>query len=172
MVLVSSRSRRPNHRRRQLTLGLCIVILAAAIVTVVATSGSGTHKHQPTTAFTATVGEAATKIKLTSPTGQPGTIGIAEVVHRGGNAAIAVLGKGLAHNAKHNAYAVWLYNSSTDAIRLGFVNPGVGKDGHLDTAGTLPTNASHYSKVLVTLETTANPTAPGTIVLEGRLSGA
>lgn len=167
MVLVSSRSRRRSSRRTVI-LGLAAVIVAAAIVTVLATSGSSTHKHVPPPAPF----EAPAKITLSSPTGRSGTLGIAEVVRRGNTAAVAILGKGLARNTKHNAYAIWLYNSPTDAVRLGFVNPGIGKNGHLDTAGGLPTNASHYSKIVITLETAANPMTPGQIVLEGSLKGA
>jgi len=51
------------------------------------------------------------------------------------------------------------------------VNPAVGKNGQLKTAGGLPTNASHYQKLLVTLETKSNPKTPGTIILEGTLTG-
>ncbi len=69
-----------------------------------------------------------------------------------------------------NAYAVWLYNSPNDAKLLGFVNPSVGKTGRLSTAGTLPTNASHYKQLIVTVETTASPKTPGSIILQGALS--
>ncbi len=66
---------------------------------------------------------------------------------------------------------MWLFNSPTDAVRLGFVNPGVGKNGHIDTAGVLPANAAHYRELLITLETAAAPAAPGHIVLAGPLRG-
>ena len=46
----------------------------------------------------------------------------------------------------HNAYAAWLYNSATDAYRLGFVNPAVGKNGQLQVGSPLPSNASHYKQ--------------------------
>jgi hypothetical protein len=52
---------------------------------------------------------------------------------------------------------------------LGFVNPGVGSNGRLSTAGGLPANVSHYKQVIVTLETNAAPKAPGTIILQGTL---
>ena len=70
-----------------------------------------------------------------------------------------------------NAYAVWLYNTPTDAKILGFVNPGVASNGRLSTAGGLPTNASHYKQLIVTLETSANPKTPGQIILQGTLTG-
>ena len=58
-----------------------------------------------------------------------------------------------------------------DAKLLGFVNPGVGKNGRLSTAGGLPANAAHFHKLIITLETKANPKTPGTIVLSGALTG-
>jgi hypothetical protein len=72
-------------------------------------------------------------------------------------------------NTTHNAYAVWLYNSPTDSHILGFVSPGVKPDGKLQTAGVLPSNASHFKQLLVTLETQAKPHAPGKIILQGPL---
>jgi hypothetical protein len=51
------------------------------------------------------------------------------------------------------------------------VNPGVGSSGRLQTAGGLPPNASHFQKLLVTLESQSNPKSPGTIVLQGALTG-
>ncbi len=72
-------------------------------------------------------------------------------------------------NTGRNAYAVWLYNSGSDEHILGFVNPGVTNTGVLQTAGPLPANASRYSQLLVTLESTAKPTVHGTIVLQGAL---
>jgi hypothetical protein len=53
---------------------------------------------------------------------------------------------------------------------LGFVNPGVTSTQVLQTAGPLPTNASHFKQLLVTLETQARPKGPGKIVLQGALS--
>lgn len=151
---------------------LAAVIVAAVVVAILASSGSGGAKHQPqTTTATARLPRPAARIRLSSPTGQPGPLGIAEVVRRGTNAAVAILGKGIPQNSKHTAYAVWIYNSPTDALRLGFVNPGVGKNGHLDTAGQLPDNAGRYKKLLITLESTSNPISPGAIVLEGPLTG-
>jgi hypothetical protein len=99
--------------------------------------------------------------------------GIAEVLKEGANRGIAIVAQNMAANTTKppNAYAVWLYNSATDARLLGFVNPGVGNNGKLSTAGGLPPNASHFKKLIVTLETRANPKTPGTIVLAGQLVG-
>ena len=52
----------------------------------------------------------------------------------------------------------------------GFVNPGVGTNGKLQTAGGLPTNANQYTQLLVTRETQGNPKTPGSIILQGGLN--
>jgi hypothetical protein len=65
---------------------------------------------------------------------------------------------------------VWLFKPPSKAKLLGFVNPGVGVNGKLSTAGALPTDASQYTELLVTRETVASPKQPGAIVLQGQLS--
>jgi hypothetical protein len=73
-------------------------------------------------------------------------------------------------NTRHDAYAVWLYNSPSDTQILGFVNPGVTTTKVLQTAGPLPANAAHFKQLLVTIETQSKPKAPGKIILQGALS--
>jgi hypothetical protein len=132
------------------------------------TTGTGTT---PTTSTTGT--KVVAQINLKPPTGGATPVGIAEVLQEKGKTGIAIVAQGLSANTKHppNAYAVWLYNSQSDSHILGFVNPAVGSNGRLQTAGGLPTNASHYQKLLVTRETQSNPHTPGTIILEGALTG-
>ena len=139
-----------------------------------ATSASTTPGATSTTACnpaTSTTACPVAQINLRSPTSSH-TLGIAEILKKGNTTAIAIVAQGVPANTKHNAYAVWLANSPTDsnAVRLGFVNPGVGKNGRLQTAGPLSSKASNYKELLVTLETHANPTTPGTVVLQGQFS--
>ena len=170
-----------------LAAGAAVVI---AVVLVLVLSGGSSKKPStaasagtPTTPSGATGATGATgasgktpqviaQINLNPPSGGAAK-GIAEVLREQGKTGIAIVAQGLTPNTKKppNAYAVWLYNSPTDSRILGFVNPGVGTNGRLQTAGGLPTNASHFQKLLVTLETASNPKAPGTIILEGALSG-
>jgi hypothetical protein len=83
---------------------------------------------------------------------------------------LLVAAQGLTPNTKHpaNYYALWMYNSPSDSHLLGFVTPAVGKNGQFKVPATLPSNASHYGTLLVTLETSANPKTPGRVVLQGR----
>ena len=184
---------RPRSRRGGAILlgfGVVVVILVVIIVVSLATGGSSKHNtssaasHSATStvsasASTATATSAASsvipvaQINLKSPDPASKAKGIAEVVRQGSSAGILIVAQGLAPNTKHppNAYAVWLYNSPADSLRLGFVSPGVTANGKLQTEGGLPANASHYKELILTLETQATLHAPGTIVLQGSLTG-
>jgi len=163
-----------------LAAGAAIVI---AVVLVLVLSGGGSKKPvsaaarsttstSTTPKTSGTTPQVVSQINLNPPSGGAAK-GIAEVLRQQGKTGIAIVAQGLTPNSKKppNAYAVWLYNSPTDSKILGFVNPAVGSNGRLQTAGGLPTNAKHFQKLLVTLETQSNPKSPGTIVLEGALSG-
>jgi hypothetical protein len=181
----------PSSRRGgAILLGLIGAVVIGVVVFLIADSGGSSHKS-PTasaaaTSASTTPGATSTtgcnpatsttacpiaQINLRSPTSSS-TLGIAEVLKKQSTTAIAIVAQGVTPNTKHNAYAVWLANSPTDshAVRLGFVNPGVGKNGRLQTAGALPANARNYSQLLVTLETKPNPPQPGTVVLQGQFS--
>jgi hypothetical protein len=71
----------------------------------------------------------------------------------------------------HNSYAAWLYNSATDAYRIGFVSPPVGKTGEFQVGSALPTNAGRFKQLLITVETQSNPKSPGTTLLQGAFKG-
>jgi hypothetical protein len=179
---------RPAGRRSSRTGGALLLAagaaIAIAVVLVLVLSGGSSKKHSSTAASVSRPGTGSTasaatttpkviaQINLNPPSGGAAK-GIAEVLRQQGKNGIAIVAQGLTPNTKKpaNAYAVWLYNSPTDSKILGFVNPGVATNGRLQTAGGLPPNASHFQKLLVTLETQSNPKSPGAIVLEGALSG-
>lgn len=184
----------PSSRRGgAILLGIGAIVVIGVLVVVIVNSGGGSsHKSTPpTTATNASTTPASTststtasgcnpatsttacvihQVNLLNPSGSKSTVGIADVLRKGGTTAIAIVATGVPANTKHDAYAVWLANSATSALRLGFVNPGVGKNGRLQTAGGLPKTASRYKELLITLETHANPSTPGTIVLEGQFA--
>lgn len=176
---------RPSSRRggALLLAGSAVVVVLVVVLLLVLPGGGTKHStSHPRVAAAASTGRTGTtgttgarivaQINLKPPSGQSSPVGIAEVLTAQGQLGVAIAAQGLTANSKHppNAYAVWLYNSPADSKILGFVNPAVGSNGQLKTAGGLPTNASHYQKLLVTLETKSNPKTPGTIVLEGPLS--
>lgn len=177
--------RASSRRGGALLLGLGVLVVVIVIV-IIASSGGGSKKPSATastastpatTPTTATTGTTTTpgakliaQVNLTSPTGAKTTAGVAQVIKEGANQGLVIVAQGIAANTAHDAYAVWLYNSPSDSKILGFVNPGVKSNGKLQTAGVLPATASHFKQLLVTLETTAKPKAPGKIVLQGALN--
>lgn len=127
-----------------------------------------------TTPQTATNGTKSTggphilaTLHLTAPVGTTQATGVAQVVRKGHVTGIVIAAQGLPANTRHNAYAVWLYRPAGRARFVGFVPSLVGKDGRLRTEGTLPSDAAKYSRLLLTLETTAKPSAPGQVILAG-----
>jgi hypothetical protein len=191
---------RAISRRGGAILLAVLAIVVIAVVVILATSGGGSSHHATTTATTSptttpaastattgTTGTATTgttgtgttttptqviaQINLNAPTAGSKTTGIAEVLKQGATNGIAIVAQNVPANTKSDAYAVWLYNSPTDSHLLGFVNPGVTSNGRLSTAGPLPTNASHFKQLIVTRETQASPKSPGTIILQGTLTG-
>jgi hypothetical protein len=137
------------------------------------TSSASAAVPATTTASTPPAAKVVAQINLTPPAAGSSAAGIAEVLREGSTNGIAIVAQNVPPNTTDppNAYAVWLYNSSTDAKILGFVNPGVPKSGKLSTAGGLPANAAHYKELIVTVESSANPKAPGTVILQGTLTG-
>jgi hypothetical protein len=155
-------------------------VIALAVVIIVLASGSDKKKSTtssistpaaststPTSTTSAT--HVVAQINLLPPNGGSKPAGVAQVVKQGANSGIIIVASSVTPNTKHNAYAVWLFKPSSTAKLLGFVNPGVGTNGRLQTAGGLPTNASAYTELLVTLETQASPKSPGQIILQGNL---
>jgi hypothetical protein len=185
-----------DGRRRSSRLGGAVVIALAVVAVAVVLffvlrSGGTSPKRQvaatPPASSTTSTGSASSttsstsstpakvvaQINLTPPHGGSKAAGIAEVLNEGTSKGVAIVAQDVPPNTTKppNAYAVWLYNSPGNAQILGFVNPGVGSNGRLSTAGALPSNAAHFKKLIVTVETTAKPKAPGTVVLEGPLTG-
>jgi hypothetical protein len=183
--------RRASRRGGALILGLAAAVVVIAVVVILVVTGGGSSKKPSTQASTtpptsttaagatSTTGSStsttATKVisqtNLTPPDSASKAAGIAEVLQQGATKGIAIVAQGVPANTKHDAYAVWLYNSPADAVLLGFVNPGVGSNGRLSTAGALPPTAGRFKDLVVTLETQAKPKQPGKIVLKGTLTG-
>jgi hypothetical protein len=140
-----------------------------------AASSTAPTSSTPTTSTSATSAKVVAQINLSPPStdAKSKAAGIAEVLNEGSSDGIAIVAQNVPPNATKppNAYAVWLYNSQKDAKLLGFVNPSVTKTGRLSTAGALPTNASRYKELIVSVETTASPKQPGSIILQGELKG-
>ncbi len=169
-------------------LGVGVLVVVGLVLFLVLGSG-GSNKHPvastpvtatspvPGASSTTSAGSTAVKrvaqINLNPPSPGSKAVGVAAVLDEGSAQGIEIVAQHMPPNATHppNAYAVWLYNSSADAHLLGFVVPGVGPKGQLQTAGLLPSNASRYKQLVITIETSAKPKAPGPIVLQGAVIG-
>lgn len=156
-----------------------LAVVVAIVIILLVSGGSSSKRHTSSTAATTSTATSSTatgtarpiaQVNLTSPTGSKHIGGVAIVVKQGASTGLVIRAQGVPANTKHDAYAVWLYNSPSDDHILGFVSPGVASNGVLQTAGLLPSNASHYKQLLVSLETTGKPKAPAKIVLQGPLS--
>lgn len=170
VVLLSSGNGSPNHQTAADRSSTTTASTPAASASATASSSATTTTSGNTSASAKVVAQ----INLTPPAKASKAAGIAEVLDEGSSQGIAIVADNVPPNktAPHpNAYAVWLYNSPSDAHILGFVNPGVGSNGRLSTAGALPSNASRYKQLVVTVETQAKPAKPGTIILRGPLTG-
>jgi anti-sigma-K factor RskA len=175
-------------------LSVLAAAIIAAIVIFVIKPGSGSGKHHDPSGAVAAVSSSHSstssssssqttsssqsasivgQINLTPPTGGGKTKGVALVLQQGSL-------KGLGIEAEHvpptttkprTTYAVWLYNSASDATLLGYFSKGVNKKGELGSTAELPTNAAHYKYLIITLETGDKTSKrPGPVVLKGNLS--
>jgi hypothetical protein len=174
-----------------LVFGALIVVVVVVVIVVIAGGGSSPKKSSPkhatttattpatttattpattTATTTSTTPQLVAQIALRPPSATSEAAGIAEIVTEGKVTGVIVEADHVPPNTAHNAYAVWLDTPGGAAKLLGYVSPGVGTSGELKTTSDLPTNAVSYKELLITLETTANTTAPGPIVLEGALS--
>jgi hypothetical protein len=180
---------RPSSRRGGIILlALGALVVVAAVVVIVSVTGGNNHKtatsaSQPTgttttPASTSTTSTTSTngahlvaQINLISPDRGSKAVGVGLVLKQGKTTGLAIRAQNLPANGKHDAYAVWLYKSANDSHLLGFVNPSVGSNGVLQAESGLPTNAGHFTQLLITRETQQNPRQPGSIMLKGPLKG-
>lgn len=182
------REPRPSSRRGGAILLSAIGLAIVAVVVIVALVSGGSGKptgggggsrtgsvqNASTTVTTVTTGTTTTatpamlaQLNLRSPNGARSTLGIAQVIREQGVTGVVILAQGIPANTTHNAYAVWLYNSSSSFKFVGFVRNLVTKSGKLSAEGELPAGAGAYHRLLITLETQSKPSAPGEVVLSG-----
>ena len=163
---------RSDHSKKHPAASTTAVAPAASASSTTPTAPTGST---PTTTTSGSSASVVAQINLSPPSGTKNSksAGIAEVLNEGSTDGVAIVAQNVPANTTKppNAYAVWLYNSPKDATLLGFVSPAVDKSGRLQTAGPLPANASHFKQLIVTVETTAKPKTPGSIILQGALTG-
>jgi hypothetical protein len=170
-------------------LAIAALVVVVVVIIILVNNGSSSPKkakttkaaNTPTTTTTtstpSTTGTTTTpsehiiaQIGLRPAKASSKATGEADVVTVGNVTGVVVAATHLTPNSAHNAYAVWLSNPGGPSKLLGYVSPSVGKSGDMKTTGPLPSNASSYKEILITLETTEDTTTPGPTVLSGALS--
>jgi hypothetical protein len=153
-------------------LGAIAAAGIAALIIALTSGGksAGSHGTAGGTTTTTRAGQPRIEAQLNLVPPEPGSsaLGVVEIVSQGGRRAFYLAAEHLPPT-KGFFYAVWLYDSQSSARALGRA-PAVGASGRIQTAELLPSNASSYSKIVLTRETSSRPSEPGPIVLEGKLS--
>jgi hypothetical protein len=162
-------------------LAVLAVVIAVVLVVVLTRGGDdegGTASvAASTTPATAAASTAATtttpltveaQINMTAPSGGK-ALGVATIITDGKTEAVQIQTSGLLANGKSDLYALWLTGASGKVSLLGFQKTPVGKNGRFQGTASLPTDASSYTSIVLSKESTNNPTKPSNTVLRGAL---
>src|ERR1700722_14734129 len=166
--------------RRAGALLLGAIVVAIVVVVAIVSSGGGKGSTPPTTTpgtpttetgtpptpkTSATKPKLDSTIRLSSPEPSTNASGVAYVLSDGSRRAFYVSAQGLPPSSGF-FYAVWLYNSPSNAEPLGRAS-SVSSNGRLQGGNPLPSNAGDYAKFIITRETSTHPSQPGPTVLSG-----
>jgi hypothetical protein len=168
-----------SRRAGALLLGAILAVIVVVIVLVVGIGNGSSHKGTTAATGTTTSGSGTSttageahvdkQLNLVAPDPTSKAVGLVEVVSQGSKQAFLVTAEHLPPTGNGFFYAAWLYNSPSEARVLGRAPP-VGSKGQLQAVGALPTDAGKYHQMLITRETSAKPSHPGPVVLNGPFS--
>jgi hypothetical protein len=153
-----------------LIAAILAAVVAAVLVIVLAGNDDDTPKRAASTTTTSTQPTVKAQVNLTPPKGAPAqkALAIVQIVSSNGQNVVNAVAEGLPTTSKA-AYGIWAYTSPSETRLIGGFNKTDNK-GHLVYQGALPqdvTDVTRYKEILVTRETSGNPTKPGTIYLRG-----
>ncbi|HEV2997686.1 MAG TPA: hypothetical protein VGX16_01155 [Solirubrobacteraceae bacterium] len=185
----------PQPRRPSSRLGGALILaamLAVVVAAVLIFDGSGSGKSSGTATLATGTGTTPSGTGTAAPGGATGTgtgstakpppvgvqvaltppppahskaLGLAYLVTEGSKRAFYIVAGGLPPSTGF-FYAVWLYNSASDAYPLGrLASPAA--NGRTEGAGALPSSAGHYRHLILTRETSTRPRQPGVVLLSG-----
>jgi hypothetical protein len=145
-------------------------IVAAVLVIVLTGNDDNKPERAASTTTTSTQPTVKAQVNLTPPKGAPAqkALAIVQIVSSNGQNVVNAVAQGLPTTSKA-AYGIWAYTSPSETRLIGGFNKTDNK-GHLVYQGALPqdvTDVTRYKEILVTRETSGNPTKPGTIYLRG-----
>ncbi len=143
---------------------------SSSVASTPAASTAGSTGSTGSTGTTSTSGAKAKedkRINLSPPDASSKAAGVAEVLSEGSQYAFYLAAEHLAPSkGKGFFYAVWLYNSPSSHEPLGR-SPEVAANGSLQGGALLPKDAGKYHTMLLTRETSTQPSKPGPVVLSG-----
>jgi hypothetical protein len=145
-------------------------IVAAVLVIVLTGNDDNKPKRAASTTTKSTQPTVKAQVNLTPPKGAPAqkALAIVQIVSSNGQNVVNAVAQELPTTSKA-AYGIWAYTSPSETRLIGGFNKTDNK-GHLVYQGALPqdvTDVTRYKEILVTRETSGNPTKPGTIYLRG-----
>ena len=173
---------RVSRRGGALLIGGALVAIAVVVVLVVVLTGGGDDKaagssatQASDTTSTQAQPQVRAQINLAPPKDGPAkkALAIVQIVDVSGQTAVNAVSQGLPTSNKKAAYGIWVYNSPSQAKLIGGFDKTDNK-GHLVFQGALPKDVdiAGYKEILVTQETSGNPTTPGRIYLRGAIQNA
>jgi hypothetical protein len=107
-------------------------------------------------------------VRLAAPSGTSAATGQAAITKTNGTTSMQIDAHQV-HRA-HGHYGLWLYTNPRHQHFFGFeVGAALAPPGTIVGDASPPRNYRSYRQLLITRQTSRNPTAPGTIVLEGNI---
>jgi hypothetical protein len=162
---------RVSRRGGAILIAAVLAAIVAAVLVIVLTGDDDKPKRAAsTTTTTSTQPTVKAQVNLTPPKGAPAqkALAIVQIVSSNGQNVVNAVAQELPTTSKA-AYGIWAYTSPSETRLIGGFNKTDNK-GHLVYQGALPqdvTDVTRYKEILVTRETSGNPTKPGTIYLRG-----
>jgi hypothetical protein len=161
---------RVSRRGGAILIAAVLAAIVAAVLVIVLTGDDEKPRRAASTTTTSTQPTVKAQVNLTPPKGAPAqkALAIVQIVSSNGQNVVNAVAQGLPTTSKA-AYGIWGYTSPSETRLIGGFNKTDNK-GHLVYQGALPqdvTDVTRYKEILVTRETSGNPTKPGTIYLRG-----
>jgi hypothetical protein len=150
-----------------------LAVVVIGVIGYLLLSGGSDKDSKASTPTTSTAAQPKAQVQaqanLLPPSGAPNkkAAGIAQIVLVGTQQAVNAVAQGLPV-IKNAAWAIWLYGGTNKYKLVGGFDKTDNK-GHLIFQGALPGDLSPYNEMLVTRETSGNPTRPGQIYLRGAI---
>lgn len=153
-------------------LGLGVVIILILVIANLGGGGDDTKTATVTRTAPADGPQTISQGTLAPPAGAKSDASAQAGIIRyrkTNNFKLLVAAKNVQPPPTGSSYGVWLYSSKADKQFLGFPQASVSEDGELDVVADLTPDTPNFKEVLITRETAENPSAPGEIVLRGKL---